>query len=553
MVVCRTRFTACAFPAFAVAALSIAGTDIASAYVGPSFMEVPGVVGGWQGENYKNWVRIDSHWWATRPDDYKLMRRGKPKMFYSGPFPPREGASSLAITLDKRNPALPELMRRCVNKVPVPELTYAESSMRSRSLREIGPRPADMPEHYEYKLKDVRFSDCPIVADAPEQGFVVTFGDIEWVNYKAEGDGKEFTLTPAALEPAKLAGKTKTFVVTWFAVAHDVSADQCSAMNTKPTEDDYYAFVSKADAAKERAQLASKGGVNYENGDMELRGPHKFNVCKLPGILRDPGLVSPQVKLARGLNLDGDDGSGDAPAGTCKHKNYMSADGRSGIDNQLFGVQGCMPGHQGHKGFLMQYRNEQRKNGLLSILVQISGIDQEQNDDRVDVALFYSKDPMAKNASGTQILADYTFRLTDNPEYTHYFARLPGKIVNGVVFTEQVKKVQVNPGIDTEVTLFDAAMRLEILPDGTLKGVLGGYEDWRRVMALNSSSNAESLYGFQCPAMYNALKRAADGMKDPVTGECNGISSAYDIEGVPAFIPPGQHDVLTSRAKGQPK
>ena len=212
-----------------------------------------------------------------------------------------------------------------------------------------------------------------------------------------------------------------------------------------------------------------------------------------------------------------------------------------------------MPGHQGHKGFLMQYRNEQRKNGLLSILVQISGIDQEQNDNRVDVALLYSRDPMAKDASGAQILADYTFRVTDNPEYTHYFARLPGRIVNGVVFTEQVRKVQVNPGIDTEVTLFDAAMRLEILPDGNLKGVLGGYEDWRRVMALNSSSNSESLYGFQCPAMYNALKRAADGMKDPVTGECNGISSAYDIEGVPAFIPPQQHDALTSQAKGQPK
>src|SRR5262245_18474918 len=29
-------------------------------------------------------------------------------------------------------------------------------------------------------------------------------------------------------------------------------------------------------------------------------------------------------------------------------------------------------------------------------------------------------------------------------------------------------------------------------------------------------------------------------MKDPVTGECNGISAAYDIEGVPAFIVPVQ-------------
>jgi hypothetical protein len=133
-------------------------------------------------------------------------------------------------------------------------------------------------------------------------------------------------------------------------------------------------------------------------------------------------------------------------------------------------------------------------------------------------------------------------------EYSHYFARLPGRIVNGVVVTEQVRRVQVNPGIDAEVTLFDAAMRLEFLPDGTRKGVLGGYEDWRRVMALNSSSNTESLYGFQCPAMYNALKRAADALQDPVTGECNGISSAYDIEGVPAFIPPAQNVGLSSQA-----
>jgi len=224
------------------------------------------------------------------------------------------------------------------------------------------------------------------------------------------------------------------------------------------------------------------------------------------------------------------------PAGTCKHRNYTAEDGRTGVDNQLFTVQGCMPGHQGHNGFLMQYRNEQRRNGLLSMLVRIEGVDDARNDNRVDVALLYSKDPMAKNAKGTQILSDYTFRLTDHPEYAHYFARLPGKIVNGVVVTERVGKVQVNPGLDPEVTLFDAGLRLELLADGSLKGVLGGYEDWRRSMALNASSNAESLYGFQCPGMYNALKRAADGLLNPATGECDGISAAYDIEGIPAFI-----------------
>jgi hypothetical protein len=44
--------------------------------------------------------------------------------------------------------------------------------------------------------------------------------------------------------------------------------------------------------------------------------------------------------------------------------------------------------------------------------------------------------------------------------------------------------------------------------------------------------------------MYNAVKRAADGLKDPVTGEFTGISSAYEMEGIPAFIPPEQQKKL---------
>ena len=224
--------------------------------------------------------------------------------------------------------------------------------------------------------------------------------------------------------------------------------------------------------------------------------------------------------------------------GTCKHKNYVSSDGRTGIDNQLYTVQGCVPGYQGHKGFLMQYSNEQRRNGLLAVLIQISGIDDAKNDDSVDVTVLYSKDPMAKSASGAQILPDYTFRLTKDPEYTHYVRRLHGHIVNGIVVTEPVKQLQMNLGIDVELTLYEASMRLEITADGTLKGIFGGYQDWRNVMQVNSSSVTESNYGFQCPGMYNAFRRAADGLKDPVTGDCNGVSSAYDIEGVPAFIPP---------------
>ena len=41
-------------------------------------------------------------------------------------------------------------------------------------------------------------------------------------------------------------------------------------------------------------------------------------------------------------------------------------------------------------------------------------------------------------------------------------------------------------------------------------------------------------------SLANSACRAADGLKDPETGEFNGLSAAYEMEGLPAFIPSEQ-------------
>jgi hypothetical protein len=188
-------------------------------------------------------------------------------------------------------------------------------------------------------------------------------------------------------------------------------------------------------------------------------------------------------------------------------------------------------------------------NGSMSVLVEIDGIDDEHRSDNVDVTLYYTADPMAKNASGSQILPDYTYRVTDKAEYRYFFARLHGRIVDGVLTTETVDRVSLHLAVDIPVILYHAAMRLQLMPDGSIKGVLGGYQDWRNIVNANSHSLQESLDGAQVPGMYDAFRRAADGLQDPVSGECNGISSAYDIEGVPAFIPTTQSKALLVDAK----
>src|SRR5581483_470213 len=97
------------------------------------------------------------------------------------------------------------------------------------------------------------------------------------------------------------------------------------------------------DAAKDKAKFAGQGGVANARGAIMFRGPDRLNACQLPGIVRDPGHASPVTDVARGFDLDGDDGSGSRP-GTRPHKNFVSEDGRKGIDDQLLTVDGCIPG-----------------------------------------------------------------------------------------------------------------------------------------------------------------------------------------------------------------
>jgi hypothetical protein len=85
-------------------------------------------------------------------------------------------------------------------------------------------------------------------------------------------------------------------------------------------------------------------------------------------------------------------------------------------------------------------------------------------------------------------------------------------------------------------------------PDGTLRGLVGGYQDWRALMNFyGPPRHFEQGMSFTCPGMYNAFRRAADGLKDPETGDLKGITAAYDIEGVAAFMPPAQQRALLAQ------
>jgi hypothetical protein len=167
-------------------------------------------------------------------------------------------------------------MQLCASKAEVPEIGYAESSVRARPVLENGPKPANLPDYWEYKLKGVKVVDCPVLAGAEQQAVVITFKDIEWVNHDPDApmgtriiipDEKIYSILPAEPKPGK---KIKSYLITWIAPATDPGDAACPKLNSKPSEADIFRYMSPEDAAKLRAKSAGKGIT--QGADSEHRG-----------------------------------------------------------------------------------------------------------------------------------------------------------------------------------------------------------------------------------------------------------------------------------------
>lgn len=525
---------------------SLAGTDAAAQfYLGPSYLEIAGTRGAAQEPAYRNWIRAEARFWTEQPQIPELRGNGSPKndLLYTGTTAPATGPSVLTLSIDKTSAGLAALMDKCRKGERIGEVRYAESTEIARHPQEHGQRPAGIPEFQELLLGAVRLS-CPVAPGAPEQAIRLHFETIRWLNSQRQDKPQPLSVPPASLVPIALTGQVRTFAVNWFSPAVDSRPDQCPRMNTKPSEADYFALIPPDKAARIRAELKN-AGVGPKR--MPYRGPDGLDVTFLPGIVADPGHFAPQADVIPGIDLDDDLGTGAPPRGIRAHRNFRAPDGRRGIDNQLFTVEGCVEGLR-RRGFLPMIFNESRGTSRPTALLQISGIDDPRNDDQVWVTFFYSTDQLRRSPAKVA-LGDYTYSVTANPEYAQDFMRVRGRIVGGVIMTETAEQpFHMHESFGIESTLIQPKLRLQMTDDGGLKGVVGGYLDWRKrvIFQIFRSSDYENTIGFQIPAIYNAMKRAADGLKNPATGDYDGISAAFEIEGVAAFVPPDQQAALAA-------
>lgn len=296
-------------------------------------------------------------------------------------------------------------------------------------------------------------------------------------------------------------------------------------------------FLSQQTPAERERLLKPENAKEYQSkwkGEF-IHGPGGENVCNNPkSFMNDPrrfvyrGTAS---KVAFGVNLDGTT-DGRATKNTCAHQKFTGVNGEPAVDNQLYRAMGCSK--------LARSTMRVARNYMEHFLVEVRGIDDPKNDDRVEVGIYTPEDTPIQGSSGSP-LPNQTIGITSNP---HWRTMVAGRIVNGQLTTDVIPTLYLKWVLATwgplglqDHEFRDARFRMTLDDDGSLTGMMAAYRPIENIFTVGRCcGGTASVANNDCASEHKTLVAMADGYPDPETGTCTAISSVTNIKGIPVFI-----------------
>ena len=338
---------------------------------------------------------------------------------------------------------------------------------------------------------------------------------------------------------AALADWTKTYVVEWnepamyYGAKTGVIDPGTDCPNGTNPEIDWIKVLVEAGYTREEAEWLrnpanpTRSPVHGQN-QMAFRGKDRANVYVNPTSTPDPGLVGVSGTIAEGINLDGNEKTG-----------LTSPTGEMGIDNKFYETLGCWKTYRGPPRLssgALQFNDSMRNGGWTTVIVVAGKGADPMNDENVTVGFYASNDKMVKDGNGN-IARDYTFSIKPHAKYEAIF---PARVSNGVITsTKPVDGTLREPAYWRDLELLRAQVKLQMKPDGSLTGYVGGYRAWEPVYrgwVMARGPVIESLTWVQLPAVWYALRRNADYSPTGRKGEKTHISYALRVEALPAYV-----------------
>jgi len=344
--------------------------------------------------------------------------------------------------------------------------------------------------------------------------------------------------------PAPPASGVMGFVVDAFVPPIVPGKDACPDGPVLKVRDAYLAGLPAA----ERERLLRKENEKEltSRWQLDVFGANETNVCSQPDAFDRPLVRTVQSKYGYGIDLD--EGAGPKDGADCGQQDFTSPTGETGIDNQEYRVQGCKlewRGADGQPSDVAVGMKQFMASGEWSQVILLRGVDSLVRDDDVEVIYGNTPDRPMLDSQGN-FLRGATFTISTAPP--RHRNVLKGRIVNGVLTTEP-RRIQLTQtwgqggaaDIRGQRATYDfhaGRLKLTFQPDGSLKGFVGGYRPLFDLIISPSLGSAGSplVAGIDCAAELKTIRKYADGLRDPKTGRCEGISSAQRISAVPAFI-----------------
>jgi hypothetical protein len=266
------------------------------------------------------------------------------------------------------------------------------------------------------------------------------------------------------------------------------------------------------------------------------------NVQNFPLSYPDPQIETAQGRYAYGFNLDGKVGGNSFEDPETNEK---------GVDNQMWRVLGCFSNYMVRRPVIPYNESivwDTAMDSMPAWLMSISGEDLGK-DGPVTVTFDRALNVLMRDAKGA-VLPGSSYTIDQDPRSHSVFK---GQLKNGQVMVEPANFfMQGESQFYAVLRLNDAKVRLTLRPNGTVSGVLGGYQPWRDYyyyLAIRGENDGL----VDLPGAYYAMRRLADADPDPTTGENRAISAAYYIEAAPVFQTTLDGKVTSTAFLGDPE
>ena len=343
-------------------------------------------------------------------------------------------------------------------------------------------------------------------------------------------------------------GETRSFLITGSANAFhygEMEVD-CPLGFEASVEELWLATLAPAERERlQRPEHAQEYARSWK--DDFITGPGGENVCNNAKSFLDdprhPPFRGVQSRVAFGLNLDGTT-DGRATPNSCAHPKFAGLNGEPAVDNQLYRALGCVKVYDGDiRARGGDTPTEQRTRRALDLyLIELRGLDDVRNDDKVEVGIYSTEDLSLRSPAGTE-LPHQSFRVTSNPRWR---TQTKGRIVDGVLTTDVIEVLYLSWQIPTtgefgqasEHEFHDVRFRVSLQPDGTMTGIMGAYRPIDNITTEGRCCKSmASVANHDCASEHKTFVAMADGHPDPENGgQCTMLSAAQRVEGIPAFV-----------------